>query len=221
MLSVSAMLNGYNTANYSLMLTLLLSLNPVHTQFAAFLTYNMKGAAPPCRSTKLSNDVDGPLWRVLVLEAPELWELFPQISKQIRVVVHSQKITLPVDLPETDLWRAKIGKILRTGKITRLASRSGLVEKNRFACRFWAECGTQLFMTSLLACWNDKLIYGYSALVNPLSVSSPLVAPATPSWPQLCRQRSFAHLARCFLSHWKSPTTHRWLQMLQDATVAQ
>lgn len=31
MLSVSAMLNGCNVANYSLMLTLLLSLNPVHT----------------------------------------------------------------------------------------------------------------------------------------------------------------------------------------------
>lgn len=99
----SAMLNGCNTAEYSLMLTLLYSLNPVQTgrksqvvldlcasvqrcerivtpfcpgssvlQFAACLTWNLKGAPPSCRSIKLSNDVDGLLWRVLVL----LWELW-------------------------------------------------------------------------------------------------------------------------------------------------
>lgn len=75
MLSVSAMLNGCNAANYSLMLTLLSSLNPAHTGWKSQVVPDLCGSVqivtpfgsgssdhercPP--PPKLSNDVDGPL----------------------------------------------------------------------------------------------------------------------------------------------------------------
>lgn len=184
-------------------------LSRVKCQFAACLTWNLKGVTPPVSLH----------YPMTLMDLSDMFWFCCGSSGAVRAVhsdLETEQSFGPLPEDQSFCWSPRDRSVkgedwqdLARWQDHEIGAPLSLVEKKSFGCRFREECRAQLFMTSLLACWNYKLIYGYSALVIPLSTSSPLAAPATPSWPQLCRQRSFAHLARCFfhIERVSPPTT--------------
>lgn len=159
---------------------------------------------PSCRSIKLSNDVDGPLWRVLVL----LWKLWSCESCSLRSRNRAEFWSTP---------RRSVSLLISPRPICegrRLARSCALARS-----RDWQAAqppGEEEIHWLILGRVQDTIIYDTIAGLWKLQINIGLLCTGKPPehlqppWPQLCRQWSFGHLACCFFHIEKvpPPTTH-------------
>lgn len=95
-------------------------------------------------------------------------------------------------------------------------------------------CGEEEIRLQILRRVQDTIIYDIIAGLLKLQINIQLRCVGKPPehlQPACCTSNAlvasaassaeFCTFGTLFFSHWKSPTTHHWLQMLQDDTVAQ